>query len=77
MIFIQGKKGCVQEEIRFLISPECIVSRLFTEELGSKESMIIIGSQKFAKYEGYSETYKFAGNYEDKTQRLILFINFK
>lgn len=35
--------GCVQEEIRFLICPEMIISRLFTECLNSKECLIMTG----------------------------------
>lgn len=35
--------GLVQEEIRFLISPELIVSRLFTEVLDHNECLIITG----------------------------------
>ncbi|OCT72036.1 hypothetical protein XELAEV_180350184mg, partial [Xenopus laevis] len=35
--------GLVQEEIRFLINPELIVSRLFTEVLDSNECLIITG----------------------------------
>lgn len=37
-------RGCVQEEILFLISPELIVSRLFTEALADNEVLIITGS---------------------------------
>ena len=35
--------GCVQEEIRFLICPEMIISRLFTEGLEKNESLIMKG----------------------------------
>ena len=35
--------GCVQEEIRFLLSPELIASLLFTERLGDLESVLITG----------------------------------
>lgn len=35
--------GLVQEEIRFLINPELIVSRLFTEALDHDECLIITG----------------------------------
>ncbi|KAG7253515.1 hypothetical protein CRUP_000823, partial [Coryphaenoides rupestris] len=35
--------GLVQEEIRFLINPELIVSRLFTEALENNECLIITG----------------------------------
>ena len=35
--------GCVQEEIRFLICPELIVSRLFTEALDANECVVMTG----------------------------------
>ena len=35
--------GLVQEEIRFLLCPELIVSRLFTEVLDANECLIIKG----------------------------------
>lgn len=43
LVFAQG---CVQEEIRFLICPELILSRLFCERLDSNECLIVAG--KFA-----------------------------
>lgn len=61
--------GLVQEEIRFLINPELIVSRLFTEALGHNECLIITGTQQFSKYTGYSQTYKWAGRHHDATPR--------
>ena len=36
-------QGCVQEEIRFLVCPELILARLFTEELDSNECLIVTG----------------------------------
>ena len=36
-------QGCVQEEIRFLICPELILSRLFTEQLADNECLIVTG----------------------------------
>lgn len=36
--------GLVQEEIRFIINPELIVSRLFTEALEHNECLIITGT---------------------------------
>ena len=35
--------GCVQEEIRFLICPELLLSRLFTEMLDENECLLIKG----------------------------------
>ena len=43
-------EGCVQEEIRFLVCPELIVSRLFTEELDDNESLVMSGAEQFSKY---------------------------
>lgn len=37
--------GLVQEEIRFVINPELIVSRLFTEALEYNECLIITGTK--------------------------------
>ena len=42
--------GCLQEEIRFLISPELIVTRLFTEELDSNEVVEITGAEMYSTY---------------------------
>uniref|UniRef100_A0AAR2KZ90 poly(ADP-ribose) glycohydrolase n=1 Tax=Pygocentrus nattereri TaxID=42514 RepID=A0AAR2KZ90_PYGNA len=42
--------GLVQEEIRFLINPELIVSRLFTEALDHNECLIITGQQTLNSY---------------------------
>ncbi|XP_062234524.1 poly(ADP-ribose) glycohydrolase [Platichthys flesus] len=61
--------GLVQEEIRFLINPELIVSRLFTEALDHNECLIITGTQQYSKYTGYAQTYKCAGSHQDPTQR--------
>ena len=35
--------GCVQEEIRFVLCPELLVSRLLTEELQKEEALLFIG----------------------------------
>lgn len=59
--------GCVQEEIRFIMNPEMIVARLFTESLEDDEALIITGCEQFNEYRGYSETFEWAGNYIDAT----------
>ncbi|XP_044069659.1 poly(ADP-ribose) glycohydrolase [Siniperca chuatsi] len=61
--------GLVQEEIRFLINPELIVSRLFTEALEYNECLIITGTEQYSKYSGYAESYKWEGDYKDETPR--------
>ena len=61
--------GAVQEEIRFLVCPELILSRLFTEELQDNESLVITGAERFSSYSGYGPTFEWAGSYVDDTTR--------
>ncbi|XP_048419424.1 poly(ADP-ribose) glycohydrolase isoform X2 [Stegostoma tigrinum] len=61
--------GLVQEEIRFLINPELIVSRLFTEALDDNECLIVTGTEQYSVYKGYADTYKWTGQYNDKIPR--------
>lgn len=59
--------GCVQEEIRFLICPELIVSRLFTEELDNNESLLMIGAEQYSTYKGYADSFEWNGTFIDQT----------
>ena len=68
--FIGGgvlRQGCVQEEIRFMVCPEMILSLLFTEELCDNEALIMTGSERFSYYSGYSNTFKWQGGFTDNT----------
>ena len=60
------RSGLVQEEIRFTVCPEMLASMLFTEVLGDREVLIVVGVEQFTSYEGYSDTFKFAGRFTDK-----------
>ncbi|XP_068084916.1 poly(ADP-ribose) glycohydrolase isoform X2 [Anabrus simplex] len=61
--------GCVQEEIRFVICPELIISRLFTESLDATESLLITGCERFSNYTGYADNFEWAGDHSDNTPR--------
>ncbi|XP_054455815.1 poly(ADP-ribose) glycohydrolase [Anoplopoma fimbria] len=61
--------GLVQEEIRFLINPELIVSRLFTEALEYNECLIVTGTEQYSKYSGYAESFKWKASHKDETAR--------
>jgi len=68
--------GCVQEEIRFVISPELIVSRLITEELDANECLHVTGCERFSNYTGYGWSTQWQsdhrdGNKHDRWGRLI------
>lgn len=60
--------GLVQEEILFLIHPELIISKLFTEKLLDNEVLFITGFERFNNYKGYGSTFKFDGDYDDKSK---------
>lgn len=61
--------GCVQEEIRFAINPECCVSMALCEVMLPHESIRITGAERFSNYEGYGRSLKFTGNHVDDTPR--------
>ncbi|PIA25111.1 hypothetical protein AQUCO_12500020v1 [Aquilegia coerulea] len=59
-------RGCVQEEIRFMINPELIAGMLFLPSMSDNEAIEIVGAERFSNYTGYASTFRFAGNYLDK-----------
>lgn len=59
--------GCVQEEIRFVICPELLCSRLFTEYLADNECITIMGVERFNYYNGYASTFEWIGDCKDQT----------
>jgi poly(ADP-ribose) glycohydrolase len=59
----------VQEEIRFLINPELLASRLFTEQLGDREALLVVGAERFSDYSGYASTFAFAADHVDRSPR--------
>jgi len=61
--------GCVQEEIMFMIKPECLVSLLFCARMGINETITITGAERYSNYAGYGMKLKFAGDYTDNTPR--------
>lgn len=61
--------GCVQEEIRFVIAPELIVSRLMTEELDPNESLLVTGCERFSNYGGYGWLTRWLSDHRDGNVR--------
>jgi hypothetical protein len=45
------------------------MTRLFTEELDDNECLLMTGCEQFSSYEGYADTFRWTGNYEDPVQR--------
>jgi poly(ADP-ribose) glycohydrolase len=60
-------RGSAQEEIRFMICPELIAARLFTEALGDNECVVMSGAERYSSYAGYASTFRFDGDFCDET----------
>ena len=60
----------LQEEIRFLISPELILARLFCSRMEDTEAIIVTGFERFSNYKGYSANFKYAGPHYDTREIL-------
>ncbi|KAJ1292745.1 hypothetical protein BS78_01G013900 [Paspalum vaginatum] len=58
-------RGCVQEEIRFMINPELIVGMLFMACMEDNEAIEIVGAERFSQYMGYGSSFRFVGDYLD------------
>uniref|UniRef100_V9ILA9 Poly(ADP-ribose) glycohydrolase n=1 Tax=Apis cerana TaxID=7461 RepID=V9ILA9_APICE len=54
---------------RFVICPELMVTMLVTEELDDTEALIVSGIERYSKYKGYSNTFKWVGDYVDETPK--------
>ena len=44
--------GCVQEEIQFLINPELVAARLFSESMYPNEVLLIKGTEQYNQFTG-------------------------
>ena len=55
------RKGCVQEEIRFMVSPECLLSVFLCESMAENEAVIIQNTLQFNTYSGYGSSFKCLG----------------
>jgi len=61
--------GCVQEEIRFCVTPELMCGMLFEEVMSHNEAIVVTGCEQFSKYSGYSDNFRFQGPYYETLQR--------
>ncbi|KAF4689346.1 hypothetical protein FOZ62_021264 [Perkinsus olseni] len=59
--------GNVQEEIRFSICPELVVSMLLCEVMNDHEAIRIEGATRFSSYSGYGGSFKWTGEFDDPT----------
>ncbi|CAM6002501.1 unnamed protein product [Sphagnum balticum] len=58
--------GCIQEEIRMVVSTELLISLLFSEVMDENEAIVMNNMERFCNYTGYSDSFKFNGGYTDE-----------
>ncbi|KAK6930406.1 Poly (ADP-ribose) glycohydrolase (PARG), catalytic domain, partial [Dillenia turbinata] len=61
-------RGCVQEEIRFMVNPELIAGMLFLPRMADNEAIEIVGAERFSNYTGYGSSFRFSGNHVDNRE---------
>lgn len=64
------QRGCVQEEIMFLVQPECLVSLMLFAVMQTNEAIIISGTRTYSEYKGYSQSFRWTKPFEGKLPRL-------
>lgn len=60
-------RGCVQEEIRFVLCPELMISCLFCHVMLNNECILVRGFERFNSYKGYANTFEWNGDFRDTT----------
>ncbi|XWS55450.1 hypothetical protein CRYUN_Cryun09bG0001300 [Craigia yunnanensis] len=56
-------RGCVQEEIRFMINPELVAGMLFLPSMEENEAIEIVGAERLSDYMGYASSFRFSGDW--------------
>jgi len=56
-------RGSLQEEILFLMQPECLVSLVVCERMAPNEAIIIAGTRRYSTYSGYGRSFAWKSQY--------------
>ena len=64
-------EGIVQEEIRFTICTEMLVSVLLCEVMLTNECVFLIGCEQFTSYTGYADTFQAKADFNDSTPKWV------
>lgn len=62
-------EGRVQEEIRFTVCPEMLVSILICEVMQDNECIFLIGCEQFTTYDGYCDNFVMKDSFHDQTKK--------
>ena len=62
--------GCVQEEMRFSVSPELLAAMIVSPVMEPREAVLVHGAGRFAATAGYGHKMRYAGPFDDDAPRL-------
>lgn len=62
--------GCVQEEIRFSVSPELLAAMIVSPVMETREAVLVHGAERFAATASYGFKMRYAGPWDDDSPRL-------
>ncbi len=63
------RRGCVQEEIRFVVYPELLVGMYLCPMMRSNEAIRMRGAERYSDFTGYARGFRFAGDFTDGSPR--------
>jgi poly(ADP-ribose) glycohydrolase len=61
--------GCVQEEIRFAVSPELLAGLVVSPRMEALEAIVLHGAEQFAATRGYAGSLRYNGDFVDRCAR--------
>jgi len=64
------QRGCVQEEIMFLVKPECLVSLVLFAVMQPNEAIVISGTRTYSEYKGYGFSFRWTKPFNGKLPSL-------
>jgi len=62
--------GCVQEEMRFSVSPELLTAMVVSPMMEAREAVLVHGAPQRAATTGYGYAMRYAGTFDDPSPRL-------
>jgi poly(ADP-ribose) glycohydrolase len=61
--------GCVQEEIRFAVSPELLAGLVVSPRMEALEAIVLHGAERFSTTRGYAGSLRYGGDFADPCAR--------
>jgi hypothetical protein len=64
------KDGCAQEDVMLMLHPEAMVAALLTEKLEGRETLAIIGAERFNNARDKAEQFDYTGDFRESVSEV-------